>query len=86
MIAICVFLLTHLRAPLLTVALGLCGVTLDACGVDKGKPSRAASARDSELSRYEFQGLQLFSKVAIKGQNVLEAAEELGLASGVRSV
>ena len=66
------------------MALGLCGVTLDVCGVDKGKPSRAASARHSELSRCEFQGLQLFSKVAIKGQNVLEATEESGLVLGVR--
>ena len=57
---------------------------LNVCGVDKGKPSGAASPRDSELSTYEFEKLQYFSEVDIKGQNVLEASEESGVVLGVR--
>lgn len=74
---------THLRAPLATMALALCRMTIK-CGVNKGKPRRAASNRGSELSRYEIQGLQVFFKVAIKGQNVLEATKESGLKREVK--
>lgn len=54
------------------------------CGVNKGKPRRPASNTGSELSRYEIQGLQVFFKVAIKGQNVLEATKGSGLEREVK--
>lgn len=57
---------------------------LDVCGVDTGKPSGAASSRDSELSRYEFYKLQYFSEVDIKGQNIVKASEESGVVLRVR--
>lgn len=59
-------------------AIGLGRVTLSVCGVDKGKLGEQL-VQDSELSRCEFQGLQLGFQVAIKGQNALAPSEELGL-------
>lgn len=60
------------------MALGLCRVTVNVYGVDKGKPRGAASERDPELGRCEFQGLQVFFSCH-KKPNALEAREESGL-------